>query len=230
MRFGLRKLTLLDYPGSVAATVFTCGCNFRCPFCHNGSLVLGSDENLECDRDELLDFLKKRRKVLDAVCFTGGEPLLHKETLDMLAAVKSLGYLVKLDTNGSFPGRLKLAVDEGLVDTVAMDIKNSPGKYELTSGSGAALDQVCESVEFLLKHRLDHEFRTTVVKPLHSREDFAAIGSWLRGAKRYYLQKFVLSPDILSADMVLETPEPEELREFLAEVQKFIPQAAIRGE
>ena len=230
MRFGLRKLTLLDYPGSVAATVFSCGCNFRCPFCHNGSLVLGSDKNLEFDRDEVLDFLKKRRKVLDAVCFTGGEPLLHKETLDMLAAAKSLGYLVKLDTNGSFPGRLKLAVDEGLVDTVAMDIKNSPGKYELTSGNGAVLDQVCESVEFLLKHSVDHEFRTTVVKPLHCREDFRAIGSWLRGAKRYFLQKFVTSPDILSAAMALEAPEAEELRGFLAEVQKFIPQAAIRGE
>lgn len=230
MRFGLRKLTLLDYPGCVAATVFTCGCNFRCPFCHNGSLVLGSDENLEFEREELLDFLQKRRKVLDGVCFTGGEPLLHTETLDILAAAKSLGYRIKLDTNGSLPGRLKMAVSEGLVDTVAMDIKNSPGKYELTSGNGAVLDQVCESVEFLLNSSIDYEFRTTVVKPLHCREDFQAIGGWLRGAKRYFLQKFAPAPDILSADMDMEAPSQDEMQEFLAEVQKFIPNAGIRGE
>ncbi|MBR7120613.1 MAG: anaerobic ribonucleoside-triphosphate reductase activating protein [Lentisphaeria bacterium] len=228
MRFGLRKLTLLDYPGQVACTVFTCGCNFRCPFCHNPVLVTGSEDDLECSFAEVLEFLEKRTGQLSAVCVTGGEPLLHEESVLLMQAARAMGYRVKLDTNGAFPERLKELVVDKAVDYVAMDIKNSPEKYALTSGV-KNWENILESAGFLLSETVDYEFRTTVTGNLHEAADFVSIGQWLMGAKRYFLQGFKDSGDILAGDAGAFAVSDEKLKEFLAVVKKFIPAAEIRG-
>ena len=183
---GLQKLTLLDYPGRVACTVFTGGCNFRCPFCHNAPLVL--PERLEGDEngaETVLAFLKKRQGILDGVAVTGGEPLLHKDIDVFLRQVKALGYAVKLDTNGSFPERLMALVEEGLVDRVAVDIKNSPALYAKTVGvPGFDLAPVERTKNYLLSGAVEYEFRTTVVKGLHTRESLLEAARWIEGAIR----------------------------------------------
>lgn len=229
MRFGLQKLTLLDYPGKVACTVFTAQCNLRCPFCHNADLVLASDEELPMDSSEIMAYLRSRAKVLDGVCVTGGEPLLHKDILDFLADIKSTGLAVKLDTNGTYPGRLKTAVGEGLVDMVAMDVKNSRAKYEMTCGVSSVVDKVAESVEFLLSGKVSYEFRTTVVGSYHTPEDFLDIGTWLSGAERYYLQKFSDSGKLLAPADGMEVSS-EIMDKCLENVRLFVPCAKIRGE
>ena len=228
MRFGLRKLTLLDYPGVVACTVFTCGCNFRCPFCHNPVLVTGREDDLECSFGDVLEFLEQRRDRLEGVCVTGGEPLLHKDSVLFMQAAKALGYRVKLDTNGSFPEKLQELLQEEAVDFVAMDIKNSPEKYAVTSGI-SNWEKVKESVELLKKSSVEHEFRTTVTGNLHEVSDFTAIGRWLAGEKRYFLQGFKDSGDILGGESEKFAVSDRQLKEFLAEVRKFIPTAEIRG-
>ena len=228
MRFGLRKLTLLDYPGLVACTVFTCGCNFRCPFCHNPVLVTGKEDDLECSFGEVLEFLENRKDRLEGVCVTGGEPLLHKESVLFIQAAKALGYKVKLDTNGSFPERLRELLIDNAVDFVAMDIKNSPAKYAVTSGINN-WEKVKESVELLKNSSVEHEFRTTVTGNLHEKSDFAAIGQWLTGEKRYFLQGFKDSGEILGGEGEKFAVSDCQLKEFLAEVRKFIPEAQIRG-
>ena len=227
MRLGLQKLTLLDYPGLVACTVFSCGCNFRCPFCHNGSLVTADDRAL-LPAEEVFSFLKKRTGILDGVCFTGGEPLLHAEILDFAAQAKALGYKVKLDTNGSFPDRLAEALASKVVDYVAMDIKNSPAKYAVTCGNEAALPLVERSVELLRSGQTAYEFRTTVTGDLHESSDFAAIGQWISGAPQYFLQPFLASEDVLdkSSDHAVSS---ELLDACLAAVRPHVPNAAIRG-
>ena len=188
---GLQKLTLLDFPGKVACTVFLSGCNFRCPYCHNAELIDGLLPP-ETDEDGLIAFLEKRRGLLDGVCITGGEPSLRGEELArLLRRVKALSYAVKLDTNGTRPELLSSLAEEGLIDYVAMDIKNSPDRYAETAGlSRISLDAVRESASFLLSGRVDYEFRTTVVKELFDDNSFLGIGPWIRGAKRYYLQPF----------------------------------------
>lgn len=224
---GLQKLTLLDYPGKVACTVFFSGCNFRCPFCHNAGLVTGAFAP-ELTEAELLEYLKKRQGILEGVCVTGGEPLLAAGLEPLLEQIKALGYSVKLDTNGSFPQRLRGLVEKGLVDTVAMDIKNSPARYAETAGApGLDLGPVRESAAFLLGGGADYEFRTTVVQGLHTEADFEAIGRWLPDAKRYFLQRFVDSGDLLRPGLA---PAGEgEMRRFLAALQKTIPAARLRG-
>ena len=224
---GFMKLTLLDYPEKVACTVFTVGCNFRCPFCHNASLV----EQRDCQElsvDGVLQVLKKRKHILEGMCLTGGEPLLQKGVDDFLRKVKALGYKVKLDTNGSFPQKLMDLVQEGLVDYVAMDIKNSPAKYAVTSGIDN-WEMVKESVELLKNSSIEHEFRTTVTGNLHEKSDFTAIGQWLTGERRYFLQGFKDSGEILGGEGEKFAVSDEQLKEFLAEVRKFIPAAEIRG-
>ena len=228
MRFGLRKLTLLDYPGKVACTVFTCGCNFRCPFCHNPVLVTGSMEDLEYSFAGILEFLEKRGRHLDGVCITGGEPLLHEESVLLAQAAKAMCYHVKLDTNGSFPERLKELLTAKEVDFVAMDVKNSPEKYALTSGI-KNWEAVRQSVEMLLHGEVEYEFRTTVTGNLHEKSDFVSIGRWLAGAKRYFLQGFKDSGDILAGNPLPFEVSDEKLREFLAAIREFIPSAEIRG-
>lgn len=224
---GFQKLTLLDFPGFVACTVFTGGCNFRCPFCHNAPLVLLEDEALA--EDEVLSLLQKRRGLLDGVCISGGEPLLQPDIGDFMKKLRAMGYKIKLDTNGSFPQKLRALVEEGLVDMVAMDIKNSPEKYAETVGvPGFDVGPVKESAAFLMEGRVDFEFRTTVVKPLHEAEDFEKIGRWLPGAPKYYLQQFRDSGALLSAEGLGAYTE-EEMQIFAEAAKPFIPHTYLRG-
>ena len=189
--YGLQKLTLLDYPGNMAATVFTGGCHMRCPFCHNRSLVFLNENDSEIATGDILDYLESRKKILDGVCISGGEPLLHKGLKDFIRKVRSLGLLVKLDTNGSNYDALKELIDEGLVDYVAMDIKQYPAKYHRTIGvENIDLKEIEKTKDLLLMGRVEYEFRTTVVKQFHEIEDFVKIGEWIQGARRYYLQNF----------------------------------------
>ncbi len=230
MRFGLQKLTLLDFPGLVACTVFTCGCNFRCPFCHNASLVTGKEEEMALDESELLEFLGSRTKVLDGVAITGGEPLLHTGTIELMGKIRRMGYKIKLDTNGSFPDRLAQVLEAGLADRVAMDIKNSPEKYAVTSGNPAALEKVRESVRLLMgQSKAAYEFRTTVVDGFHETADFTAIGQWIKGAPEYYLQPFKDSGDLLQMEAGKGSLSDEKLAEFLAAVRPWVPATKIRG-
>lgn len=193
---GLMKLTALDFPGRVACTVFSGGCNMRCPFCHNATLVQKPEDIIP--NDQVLDFLKKRKGLLDGVCFTGGEPLLQPDIADFMEKVKELGYLIKLDTNGTFPEKLMALAEKGLLDYVAMDIKNSPEKYKETAGMpGLNLDNIKKSKDFLLSGTVDYEFRTTVVKEYHTVESITEAAEFIKGAKRYYLQCFKDSGDII---------------------------------
>lgn len=229
---GLQKLTLLDYPGRLACTVFLAGCDLRCPFCHNAGLVIpgrAGEAGGAISRGELMDFLKKRRGVLDGVCVTGGEPLMTPETPELIRDIRALGYSVKLDTNGTFPGVLRALVSDGLVDYVAMDIKNQLPRYAATVGvPGLDTHPVEESAAFLLSGRVDYEFRTTVVKELHSREDFENIGVWLRGAKRYFLQGFVDSGDLVGSGS-LHAASKDEMQRFADAVRPFVPSVELRG-
>ena len=189
--YGLQKLTLLDYPGNMAATVFTGGCNFRCPFCHNRSLVFLNENDSEIANEDIFDFLKSLNKILDGICITGGEPLLHKGITAFIKRVRDLGLKVKLDTNGSNFEALRRLIDEKLVDYVAMDIKNSPEKYAMTIGlENYDLSEIEKSKNYLLENHVDYEFRTTIVREFHEPEDLRKIGEWIRGAKHYYLQNF----------------------------------------
>lgn len=225
---GLQKLTLLDYPEKVACTVFTAGCNFRCPFCHNASLVVHIPEETEIEEAEFFRFLKKRQGILDGVCITGGEPLLQNELESFIRRIKGLGYAVKLDTNGSFPERLKYLVKEQLIDYVAMDIKNSLEKYAVTVGINEAdLEAVQESVAFLKEGHVPYEFRTTVTKNFHQAEDFEKIGQWIQGTEKYFLQFFFDSGDLIGSEMA--GYEKEEMESFLEKVKQYIPQAQLRG-
>ena len=227
---GLQKLTLLDFPGHVACTVFTAGCNFRCPFCHNAPLVL--PERITGDPngvETVLDFLKKRQGILDGVAITGGEPLLQRDMADFLRRIRDLGYAVKLDTNGSFPDHLKKLVGEGLVDRVAMDIKNSPARYAETVGCRELdLTAVERSKNFLLEGRVDYEFRTTVVRGLHTAESLMEAAAWIRGAKEYYLQQFKDSGDIINIGS-LGAFSDAEMCALAEQIRPIVPSVKLRG-
>lgn len=234
---GLQKLTLLDYPEKVACTIFTGGCNFRCPFCHNASLVIGVQGNvIPIDKqeyrgyseEEVLAFLKKRQGVLDGVCITGGEPLIQKDIESFISKIRELGYLIKLDTNGSFPERLKELASKGLLDYVAMDIKNSKKEYGKTIGiedyDTAAVE---ESVSFLIEGSIPYEFRTTVTREFHTEESIREIGEWIAGASRYYLQQFVDSGDLIQPG--LHACEEKTVREWVNVLKEKIPFTSSRG-
>jgi len=228
---GLQKLTLLDYPEKTACTVFFGGCNFRCPFCHNASVVLEDATIEEISRDEIISFLKKRKSVLDGVCVTGGEPLLQDGLRDFLYEAKSLDYQVKLDTNGYLPEKMKALVDDSLVDYVAMDIKNKKSKYAQTAGA-ANLDlmRICESVDYLMSGKIPFEFRTTAVRELHSVDDFREISRWIAGANRYFIQPFADSGDLIDSGLTpFSTFSAEELSEILDAVRAHVPGARLRG-
>lgn len=226
----LQKLTLLDYPTKTAATLFTHGCNFRCPFCHNAGLVVRPSA-AAVDENELFAFLDKRKKVLDGICITGGEPLLQKDIADFIRRARAYGYAIKLDTNGSFPEQLAALIDEGLLDYVAMDIKNAPEKYEVTAGARGILAKVQASVALLLENKVDYEFRTTVTGGLHTEADMRAIGEWISGAKRYFLQPFQDSGDLVAgnADTEKFTCTAAYAKALLAAVKPYVPGAEIRG-
>lgn len=221
---GLQKLTLLDFPGKVACTVFLQGCNLRCPFCHNTPLLHGTPE---ISVDEVLRFLTARQGLLDGVAISGGEPLLSDDLGDLLREIRKLGFLIKLDTNGTYPARLKALLEAGLVDRVAMDVKNTPEKYALTTGRDDAVPAVEESLNVLRTAGVPYELRTTVVDELHEPEDFHAIGRWLQGAPCYFLQNFVDSGDILRPG--LHAPSREKLEQCRAIACEYIPNTQIRG-
>lgn len=223
-------MTLLDFPNKVACTVFTGGCNLRCPFCHNARLVTEIDASETVAADEILSFLKKRTGLLDGVCITGGEPLLQSDIEDFIREVKALGFALKLDTNGCFPDKLAALTEKGLVDYVAMDIKNSPDKYAETVGiKNFDLSPVKKSVSILKDGKTDYEFRTTVVREFHTEESIEAAAESIAGAKRYFLQNFVDSGNLISGEG-MSGLTGEELENALAKAKNFIPQAQIRGE
>ena len=225
---GLQKLTLLDYPGKMACTVFTGGCNFRCPFCHNASLVIPSKFGAVMPTEEFFEFLEKRRGILQGVCVSGGEPTLMFDLEEFLLQIKKMGFLVKLDTNGSRPNVLKSVVSKGLVDYVAMDIKNSPDMYGKTVGiEDFDVVPILESAAFLMSGAVDFEFRTTLVAGHHTEREIAAIGEWLKGAPRLYLQNFVDSGDLISEKVGgLDKNTTEALCSL---IKSYIPSAEVRG-
>ncbi len=225
---GLQKMTLLDFPGKVACTVFLGGCDLRCPFCHNAELLDGTAPAV-MEGEELLAFLRRRKGLLDGVAVTGGEPLLRGEELERLAEqIRELGYPLKLDTNGTHPERLRRMIDGGLVSYVAMDIKNSPERYAQTCGlKEMDLGPVRESAALLLEGRTDYEFRTTTVAELHDAESFRKIGEWIRGAKRYYLQQFTDRDTVPFEGF--HAPSAEEMGNYLKIVREFVPAAELRG-
>ncbi|MDR1905946.1 MAG: anaerobic ribonucleoside-triphosphate reductase activating protein, partial [Clostridiales bacterium] len=213
---GLQKLTLLDFPEKIACIVFTGGCNFRCPFCHNASLVYDKD-SLHVDEDEFFAFLKSRKGLLEGVCVTGGEPLLNHDIEEFLKKVKTEGFLVKLDTNGSFPDELKSLTDKGLIDYIAMDIKNSPEKYPISSGVAADIDSIKKSAAFIMSSSVPYEFRTTAVKEFNSYKDAEAIGKWLEGANKYRLQYFKPSDSVIQKGLTpLSDDEMNEMKNILS--------------
>ena len=223
----LQKLTLLDYPQKMACTIFTHGCNFRCPFCHNAGLVTESAQ-AEITEEEVLKFLKSRQGILEGVCITGGEPLMQEGIEEFIKAVKDMGYLVKLDTNGSFPEKLKALCKKGLIDYVAMDIKNSKQKYAATAGKKLFdLSSVAESVDFLKKGNIPYEFRTTVTKDFHNTDDLLDIAKWLSGCDAYYLQQFVNSGNLIDNSTTGHTDD--ELKLMYKEVKKHLPCTQLRG-
>lgn len=223
---GLMKLTLLDFPGRVACTVFLAGCNYKCPFCHNGSLVRGGDT--EISKAEFLSFLKKREGILDGVCITGGEPLMNPDAWELAREIKELGFLVKLDTNGSYPERLEEILGAGVVDYVAMDIKNSPEGYEKACGVKVDVEKVKKSVELLKSSGVEHEFRTTAVKGIHTADGIAECAKWLGEGEKYFIQSYKESQDVIAPDG-LSAFSSDELNRILAAAKQFNSKTELRG-
>ena len=225
---GLQKLSMVDYPGKLAATVFTGGCNLRCPFCHNALLVTRLAETPVLPEEDVLSFLQRRRGLLDGVVLSGGEPLLQPDAADFLRKVRGMGFAVKLDTNGCFPERLAAILEAGLVDYAAMDIKNCREKYPQTAGvPGFDTAAVEESVRLLARSGVDHEFRTTFVRELHTAADVEAMGRWLQGAPRYYLQNFADSGNLIQEGWHGFTAL--ELQGFADIARPFFKQVELRG-
>ena len=226
--YGLQKLSLLDYPEKTACTIFTGGCNWRCPFCHNASLVTNLNDANTIDEEDVFCFLSKRQNILDGVCISGGEPLMQPDIIEFVNKIKSLGYSIKIDTNGSYPKVLEELINKKLVDYVAMDIKNSPENYPKTVGlADINLSNIIQSAAILKTNKVDYEFRTTVVKEFHISEDFNAIAQWLKGANKYYLQSFVDSGNIIGNNFSAYTKE--ELEGFKAILSLTIQNVEIRG-
>ena len=224
---GLQKMTLLDYPGHVACTVFLGGCDFRCPFCHNFELADGSAKPVMTDSD-LLEFLQKRVGLLDGVAFTGGEPCLHSGLPDLIRQIRKMGYGIKLDTNGYHPEMLSSLLSQNLVDYVAMDIKNSPSKYAQTCGvSQLDLTPVYDSIRLLMENNVDYEFRTTVVAEFHEENDFDEMGRMIKGAKRYFLQCFTDRDSVPFGN--LHAPKAEEMLLYQTISSKYVSDVQIRG-
>lgn len=224
---GFQKMTVQDFPGKIACIIFTYGCNFRCPFCHNASLVV--DEATAFTEEEILSYLIKRHGVLDGVCISGGEPLIHgEEIFSLMKKIKELGYLIKLDTNGYLPDKLQYAINENLVDYVAMDVKNCLEKYPSTAGMDKIdTENIKKSIDIIRSSGIDYEFRTTVTKELHTTDDFTKIGQLIKGAKRYYIQNYQDSSNVLQKG---SSPlDNQGISALLEAVLPYVPNAAIRG-
>lgn len=222
---GLQKVTLLDYPGHVAATVFIGGCNFNCPFCYNSSLI-NNDADEVITEEEFFEYLGRRKGILDGVAITGGEPLLHKEIVEFIRKIKALGFKVKLDTNGSFPDVLEYLVNNNLVDYVAMDIKNTLDKYCLIAGCNIIINNITRSIKFLINSDIDYEFRTTVVREYHEISDFIKIGELIKGAKKYFIQSYQYQESVRNKNL---TPlKKDELLLCMRNVEKYVGFASLR--
>jgi pyruvate formate lyase activating enzyme len=225
---GFNKLTLLDYPGHLAATLFLGGCNMRCPFCQNASLVTDPASQPSIPAEEVLAYLSKRKNILEGICISGGEPTLYSELPAFIQQVKSFGFKVKLDTNGTNPAMMKSLVQESLVDYIAMDIKNCKDKYAFTCGMpNINMRHIEESVAFLLSSPIEYEFRTTVVRELHTEEDMLAIGKWIKGARAYFLQSYKDSGDILTSG--LSSHSKETLTQFVSILTPYVEHTSLRG-
>ena len=230
---GLQKLTLLDYPDHMACTIFTGGCNFRCPFCHNGDLVLHSSVNQgvspSLSHHELFSFLEKRQGILDGVCITGGEPLLQPDLEEWIRQIRDLGYLVKLDTNGSFPQKLSHLLEQGLIDYVAMDIKNCKERYRETAGllDSYDLTPIEDSIKLLMGGNVPYEFRTTIVREYHRPQDVVSIAQWIAGARQYYLQGFVGSENVIKRG--LHGLDPVEMDALVPLISPYVTSVKVRG-
>lgn len=225
---GLQKLTLLDFPNRIACTIFTCGCQFKCPFCQNSSLVFVNEKTPLISEEEIFEFLKTRVGILDGVCITGGEPTLQKDLKDLIKKIKNLGFLVKLDTNGYRPEVLKELLDENLLDYVAVDIKNSYEKYGLTTGvKNLDTSKIDDTIRILLSSSIKFEFRTTVVKEFHEMNDFAEIAKIIKGVRHYYLQQFRDSESCIQSG--LHAYSKEELDEIQKRLESYGITTSIRG-
>ncbi len=222
---GFQKLSLVDFDGHISATIFVSGCNFACPFCHNAGLVNGSEPQIS--ESEVLDYLSKRFGLLDGVCVSGGEPTLYPDLPKFIAKLKSIGYLIKLDTNGTNPEMVKYLVENKLVDYIAMDIKNSEDNYNKTIGKDYDFGKIKTTIEYIMNCDIDYEFRTTLVKNLHTFEDIQKIAKLITGAKKYYLQKFVDLGNCISSG--LTAIDKKTATEYLEYLQKFIPSTKLRG-
>lgn len=223
---GIQKLTLLDFPGRTACTVFLSGCDLRCPFCHNSELWGAAPAVM--DDAELISFLEKRRGLLEGVAFTGGEALLRPELPELMDQIKALGFAVKLDTNGTHPERLEALIEAGLLDYAAMDVKNDLERYPLTCGKeDMDVEAIKRSVGILLRGRVPYEFRTTVVKPFHDEASFAGIARMIEGAENYFLQPFADRDTVLYKGF--EAPAKEEMERYLEIVKPHVKRAQIRG-
>ena len=224
---GLMKTTLLDFPGKVACTVFVGGCNLRCPFCHNSELAFAENGDI-IPENEFFDFLEKRKGLLEGVCVTGGEPLMHEEIFDFIKSIKDMGYSVKLDTNGCFPKRLEKALKSGDIDYVAMDIKTSLKEYERAVGiDGFSPEQIEKSIEILKNSGIEYELRTTVVKGIHSEKSIRELAKTIKNEKRYFLQGFKKSERVPDGD--LEEFSEEEMKNLLKVAKEYVPDAVLRG-
>ena len=227
--YGLEKMSLVDYDGHLCATIFLASCNFRCPFCHNSSLVLDADNLIAYNEEEIFAYLKSRKKMLDAVCITGGEPTLTANLEEIIDKIKELGYLVKLDSNGTRPDILSHLIETKKVDYIAMDVKSSYANYKKVAGitNNKLIDKVLESIELLKKSNIDYEFRTTLVKELHNEEDIEGIGKLVQGAKRFYFQKFTDHGECIEdgfSEVDLDTAN-----KYLEIIKKYVDNASLRG-
>lgn len=226
--YGYNKLTLLDYPGHLAATLFLGGCNFRCPYCHNAALIDTPAPHSPIDLWEITSFLKKRRGVLEGVCISGGEPTLHKDLPELINEIRKLDFKIKIDTNGSRPDVIKSLTQKGLIDMVAMDIKSSLENYQYAAGTTHIdKEKVVESVDFLLQGDLEYEFRTTVVEGLFTEQIARDIGNWLKGGDKYFLQPYKESSGVLRPG--LAAPSMGELESYRAILLPYIKHVEIRG-
>ncbi len=224
---GLQKCSLIDYPGKISAIIFTIGCNFRCPYCHNPELV---DETATAvTEEEIFSFLERRRNLLDAVTITGGEPTVHEDLIPFIERIRALGFLVKLDSNGTNPHVLKEALVRGLVDYIAMDIKSPLARYSETVARPVDVEKIRESIWLIMESGVNYEFRTTVVKSLLSPEDIRAIGEEIRGAKQYFLQKFVPTKTLNPAFIRKTTYTDAEFEDMRTMLAPYVGTCAVRA-
>lgn len=224
---GFQKFSLIDYPGKICAIIFTQGCNFRCPYCHNPELVLPEKFTELIPEEQVFSFLESRRGKLEAVEFTGGEPTLQPDLIDVIQKIKKMGFLVKLDSNGSNPDILQKIADLDIVDYFAMDIKAPLEKYQEITRSDIGSEKIAQSVKIIMNSGKAYEFRTTVVKPLLVKEDFDKIGKLIQGAEFYVFQKFE-NKKVLSPSLPLAEYPPEELQDFCATMKKYVQKCVVR--